>query len=74
MKFGPKFNKMFTAYPDMDKKKIKHNRIIHLTREEVFYILKIMKKAGIDTPAQPTRTSTAELKLFLLNELNKLGA
>ena len=72
-KFGPKFKKMFAAYPALDKTQIKHTRVFALTRPEMFYIIKVMKDAGVKTPTQPTRTSNGELRLFIFNELNKLS-
>lgn len=73
MKFGPKFKKLFAAYPEIDKKEIKHNRVSTLSRREVFAILKAMKAHGVSTPPQPTRTATFELYRFIFDEMNKLS-
>lgn len=73
MKFGPKFNKLFLAYPDIDKTKITHNRVSQLSRIELYEILKVLKRNGIATPAQPTRTPSHDIRRVIYDEMNKLG-
>lgn len=72
MKFGPKFNKMFVAYPAIDKNSIVHNRITKLTRKEMYTIIKGMKANGVETPNQPTRTTSYSLRAFINDEMEKL--
>jgi len=72
MKFGPKFKKMFIAYPDIDKSKLTANRVTLLSRADMYMILKAMKKAGLTTPAQPTRTPSYLLRHFIYDEMRKL--
>ena len=72
MKFGPKFNKMFVAYPAIDKSSIIHNRITKLTRKEMYTIIKGMKANGVETPNQPTRTTSYNLRAFINDEMKKL--
>ena len=71
MKFGPKFNKMFVQYPSIDRSKITHNRLHDLTRNEMYEILRGMKKDGKHIPfAQPTRTKSAFILAFIYHEMD----
>ena len=74
MKFGPKFNKLFLAYPDIDKAKITHNRVSKLSRTELYEILKVLKRNGIATPAQPTRTPSHEIRRVIYDVMTKLDS
>lgn len=72
MKFGPKFNKMFAAYPAIDKSSITNNRVTKLTRKEMYTIIKGMKADGVETPTQPTRTTSFRLRAFIYDAMEKL--
>lgn len=71
MKFGPKFKKLFAMYPAIDTKQIEHNRLHSLTRKELYVILKGLKESGVETPAQPTRTSSFAMRQFIYNKMSK---
>lgn len=74
MKFGPKFKKMFVAYPSIDKTKINANRLSKLDRKSMYEILKGMKKDGARVPFdQPTRTSSDRILGFIYDVMNRLS-
>ena len=71
MNFGPKFKKLFAMYPAIDTKQIEHNRLHNLTRTEMYVILKGLKESGVQTPAQPTRTSSYAMRSFIYSKMSK---
>lgn len=71
MKFGPKFNKLFAMYPAIDTAQIEHNRLHNLTRKELYVIIRGLKESGVQTPAQPTRTSSFALRSFIYSKMSK---
>lgn len=71
MKFGPKFNKLFAMYPAIDTTQIEHNRLHNLTRKELYVIIRGLKESGVETPAQPTRTSSFALRSFIYSKMSK---
>lgn len=71
MNFGPKFKKLFAAYPAIDTSQIEHNNLHSLTRKELYVILRGLKESGVETPSQPTRTSSFALRSFIYNKMSK---
>lgn len=71
MKFGPKFNKLFETYPEIDKSMIVHNKIRLLTRPELYTIVKGIKAHGDTLPfTQPTRTKSIDLRSFIYSKMS----
>lgn len=73
MKFGPMFNKLFKAYPEIDKSVIVNNKLHLLTRRELYAIIKGIKAHGDPIPfelAQPTRTKSLVLRYFIYGKMS----